>query len=287
MEFRHMLIYGLFTFLAVFLLLFLKNVSSSIRKGEKKFSPPLLAVGFCFGFLDTLGIGGFAPTLSYLKNIQKIRIAEIPDILLLSFAVPTVLQTFIFVSSVTITPRLLVLGIFIPVLGYLIFNYLKTYIHDKYIKLIVGLGLIASGSIALVQNIGFATLNHHDLLISLPKEIVIYISIFFFGGLTNFGIGNFSPTLILFELLGLDPRMGFPIMMGACALIMLISGLREKTFTHMQIFIPLSIATGMIVAVPLGAYFIHVMNLHFISWMVIFISILSGIQAIWDKKEAS
>ncbi|MDF7674563.1 TSUP family transporter [Acetobacteraceae bacterium ESL0709] len=282
-----MLTYGLFAILAVFLLLFLKNVSSSVRKGEKKFSLPLLIVGFCFGFLDTLGVGGFAPTLSYLKHIQKIRITEIADILLLSFAVPTVLQTFIFVSSVSITPRLLILGITVPVLGYIIVNHIKSYINDRHIKLIVGSGLILSGSIALVQNLGFTTPDHNALLISPPKEIVIYVSVFFFGGLTNFGIGNFSPTLILFELLGLDPHMGFPIMMGACALIMLISGLKEKTFTNMKIFIPLSISTGMIVAVPLGVYFIHNMNLRLISWLVILISIFSGLQTIIDKKEAA
>ncbi|MEW9298626.1 hypothetical protein AB2M16_09575 [Acetobacter oryzifermentans] len=279
-----MLKYILFTFILFLLVLFLKNFFKTIQEKESKISFSLVGVGFIFGFFDTLGVGGFAPTLAYLKNFEKIKISEIPDILLLSFAVPTVLQTFIFVSSIKISSRLLVLGIIFPLLGYAIFNHLKKYIHEKHIKNIVGFGLILSGLIAIIQNIGLISLSVNSEYIAINKEIIIYISIFFFGALTNFGVGNFSPTLILFELLGIDPRLGFPIMMGACAVIMLISGLKTKNNHTIKMSIPLSITTGMIIAVPLGAYFIHVMDIKFISWMVIAIVISSGIQAILSKN---
>ncbi|MBS0961424.1 TSUP family transporter [Acetobacter thailandicus] len=279
-----MLKHILFAFILLLLVLFLKNFLKTIQEKERKISFSLVGVGFIFGFFDTLGVGGFAPTLAYLKNFEKIKISEIPDILLLSFAVPTVLQTFIFVSSIKISSRLLVLGIIFPLLGYAIFNHLKKYIHEKHIKNIVGFGLILSGAIAIIQNIGLISLSVNSEYIAINKEIIIYISIFFFGALTNFGVGNFSPTLILFELLGIDPRLGFPIMMGACAVIMLISGLKTKNNHTIKMSIPLSITAGMIIAVPLGAYFIHVMDIKFISWMVIAIVISSGIQAILSKN---
>lgn len=279
-----MLIYILFTFILLLLVLFLKNFFKTIQEKESKISFSLVGVGFIFGFFDTLGVGGFAPTLAYLKNFEKIKISEIPDILLLSFALPTVFQTFIFISSIKISSRLLVLGIIFPILGYAIFKHLKKYIHEKHIKNIVGFGLIFSGVIAIIQNIGLISSSVNSEYIAINKEIIIYIAIFFFGALTNFGVGNFSPTLILFELLGIDPRLGFPIMMGACAVIMLISGLKTKHNHTIKMSIPLSITAGMIIAVPLGAYFIHVMDIKFISWMVIAIVIASGIQAILSKN---
>lgn len=279
-----MLKYILFISILLLLGLFLKNFLKTIRENESKISFSLVGVGFIFGFFDTLGVGGFAPTLAYLKNFEKIKISEIPDILLLSFAIPTVLQTFIFVSSIEISSRLLAFGIIVPVVGYAIFNYLKRYIHEKHIKNIVGFGLILSGTIAIVQNLGIISLSVNSDFIPFKKEIIIYTSIFFFGALTNFGVGNFSPTLILFELLGIDPRLGFPIMMGACAVIMLISGLKEKNNHTIKMSIPLSLTTGMIIAVPLGAYFIHVMDIKVISWMVIAIVISSGIQAVLSKN---
>ena len=40
------------------------------------------------------------------------------------------------------------------------------------------------------------------------------------------GIGNYAPSLILFSLLGMDPRAAFPIMMGSGAFVATIAGVR-------------------------------------------------------------
>jgi hypothetical protein len=48
---------------------------------------------------------------------------------------------------------------------------------------------------------------------------------FIFGGLLNLGIGFYAPALIVLSLLGLEPRAIFPIMMGACAFLMPVTGL--------------------------------------------------------------
>ena len=48
----------------------------------------------------------------------------------------------------------------------------------------------------------------------------------FFGALLTIGIGNYGPSLVLFNLLGMDPRAAFPIMMGSCAFLMPIGGVR-------------------------------------------------------------
>ena len=56
---------------------------------------------------------------------------------------------------------------------------------------------------------------------SLPLSLMI-IAIaanFAFGVLLNFGVGNFAPTLVMFSLMGMDPRYAFPIMAGGAALM--------------------------------------------------------------------
>ena len=52
---------------------------------------------------------------------------------------------------------------------------------------------------------------------------------FLLGALMAFGIGLYAPSLILLSLLGLDPRLAFPIMMSACAFLMPTTG-----FSFMQ-----------------------------------------------------
>ena len=46
------------------------------------------------------------------------------------------------------------------------------------------------------------------------------------GALLTLGIGNYAPSLIMFSLLGMDPRAAFPIMMGSGAFVATIAGVR-------------------------------------------------------------
>jgi hypothetical protein len=40
------------------------------------------------------------------------------------------------------------------------------------------------------------------------------------------GIGLYGPCLIMLALLGMNPTVGFPIMMGSCAFLMPLAGVR-------------------------------------------------------------
>ena len=46
------------------------------------------------------------------------------------------------------------------------------------------------------------------------------------GGLMTIGIGMYAPTMILLALMGMHPIAAFPVMMGACALLMPVAGVR-------------------------------------------------------------
>jgi hypothetical protein len=49
---------------------------------------------------------------------------------------------------------------------------------------------------------------------------------FSLGALMTLGIGLYGPCLILVSLLGMEPRAAFPIMMGSCAFLMPVGGMR-------------------------------------------------------------
>ena len=48
--------------------------------------------------------------------------------------------------------------------------------------------------------------------------IVAIAANFVFGVLLNFGVGNYAPTLVMLSLMGMDPRLCFPIMAGGAGL---------------------------------------------------------------------
>jgi uncharacterized membrane protein YfcA len=74
------------------------------------------------------------------------------------------------------------------------------------------------------------------------------------GALMTFGIGLYAPSLIMLSLMGLDPKAAFPIMMGACAFLMPVSGLRFMKTDRIDMPVVLGIALGGIPAVLIAAY---------------------------------
>jgi uncharacterized membrane protein YfcA len=49
---------------------------------------------------------------------------------------------------------------------------------------------------------------------------------FMLGALMTLGIGLYGPCMILISLLGMDPKVAFPIMMGSCAFLMPMASVR-------------------------------------------------------------
>src|SRR5208283_44961 len=76
----------------------------------------------------------------------------------------------------------------------------------------VNLGLIPGGGVAL-------NLDGWKFAVALAASLVL-------GALMTIGIGMYAPTMILLALLGMHPLTAFPVMMGACALLQSVSGVR-------------------------------------------------------------
>ena len=82
----------------------------------------------------------------------------------------------------------------------------------------------------------------------------------------TFGIGLYAPSLIMLSLMGLDPKAAFPIMMGACAFLMPVSGIRFMNTDRIDMRVALGIALGGIPAVLIAAYAVTSMPLVYLRW---------------------
>ena len=90
-----------------------------------------------------------------------------------------------------------------------------------------------------------------------------------FGILLNFGIGHYAPSLIMFSLMGLDPRLCFPIMAGGGALTVAGAGARHISIGHIDLNIALGMAIGGVPAVLVAAFVVKSMPLETLRWLVI------------------
>ena len=85
----------------------------------------------------------------------------------------------------------------------------------------------------------------------------------------TFGIGLYAPSLIVLSLMGLNPTAAFPIMMGSCAFLMPVSGMRFARSARIDLRVVLGLAIGGIPAVLLAAYVVKSLPLATLRWGVV------------------
>ncbi|NJD19287.1 MAG: permease, partial [Gemmatimonadetes bacterium] len=92
---------------------------------------------------------------------------------------------------------------------------------------------------------------------------------FLLGSLMTLGIGMYAPMMILVALLGMNPRAAFPIMMGACAFLMPVAGLRfiqRGSYHHRA---SLGLTLGGVPAVLAAAFIVKELSLETLRWGVV------------------
>ena len=92
---------------------------------------------------------------------------------------------------------------------------------------------------------------------------------FILGALMAFGIGLYAPSLVLLSLLGLNPVAAFPIMMGACAFLMPVSGMSFMRTGRIDLRVVLGLAIGGVPAVLLAAFVVKSLPLQTLRWGVV------------------
>jgi uncharacterized membrane protein YfcA len=92
---------------------------------------------------------------------------------------------------------------------------------------------------------------------------------FVLGALMAFGIGLYAPSLILLSLLGLDPRLAFPIMASACAFLMPTTGFSFMKSERIDMRLAVGMTIGGIPAVLLAAFVVKEMPIYWLRWGVV------------------
>ena len=227
-----------------------------------------LTVGFITNFCDTLGIGNFALTTAALKFARRISDEDIPGTLNVGHALPVLTEALIFIAAIMVDPRLLVAMIIASILGAWLGAGLVTRMPRRSIQLGMGIALAVAAALFIGSNLHWMPLGGSATAFSGMRFVVAVAGNFLLGALMTLGIGLYAPCLIMLSLLGLDPRAAFPIMMGSCAFLMPIGGLRFVRSRRYSPPVALGFALGGPPAVLLAAYVVKKLPLLWLSWLV-------------------
>jgi uncharacterized membrane protein YfcA len=237
---------------------------SSERGAATPAPTPLdLFIGFVTNFFDTLGIGSFATTTAAFRLFRLVPDELIPGTIIVGDALSVLTQAVLFISVVEVDPLQLTALIAVCVAGGWMGAGVVTSLSRRAIQLGIGTALIVAAVFMAVGMFGLipAGGTAHALT---PEGFVLALVInFALGALLPLGIGNYAPSLVMFSLLGMNPKAAFPIMMGSGAFVATIAGVRflsARRF-HQRLALGLTLggipgvmaAVWLVKSLPLGA----------------------------------
>jgi uncharacterized membrane protein YfcA len=229
-----------------------------------------LALGAVVNFLDTLGIGSFAPTTAWFKFRRMVPDRLIPQTMLCGLTPPAMTESIVYLIAlgVLVDPLLLVSCVIAVFLGGLVGVPLVTRARVWVVQSIVAIGLVLAAGAYAMTNLHLFPGGGTASSLPLNLMIVAIIANFAFGILANFGVGNYAPTLVLLSLMGMDPRLCFPIMAGGASLMGAGSSIQHIRIGKVDLKIVLGLAIGGIPAVLVAAYIVKEMPIDYLRWLV-------------------
>jgi uncharacterized membrane protein YfcA len=226
-------------------------------------------IGFVTNFFDTLGIGSFAPTTAVFKLRRRVPDERIPGTLNVGHALPTVAQALIFIALVTIDLRTLVAMIVAAVAGAWLGAGFVSRLPVRGVQAGMGVALLIAALLFVAANLGWMPGGGEALALEGGTLAFAIAANFVLGALMTLGIGLYAPCLVLVSLLGMNPIAAFPIMMGSCAFLMPIGGVRFIEMKRYDLAAALGLALGGIPAVLIAAFVVKSLPIVWLRWLVV------------------
>ena len=228
-----------------------------------------IGVGAFTNFFDTLGIGSYATSTTLFRFFQLVDDRIIPGTLNVGHALPTVVQTFIYTSIIPVDVATLFSMIGASILGAWLGAGVVARWPRRTVQIGMGMALLAAAGLMFMTQMKLFPGGGEALGVAGLKLVIAVAVNFMLGALMTLGIGLYAPCMILVSLLGMNPKAAFPIMMGSCAFLMPVGGLR---FIREQ-----SLALGGIPGVLLAAYIVKELPLDAVRWLVIAVVIYTAL----------
>ena len=263
-------------------------VTESRRKhAPDALKPKPLAMGVAFiaNFFDTLGIGSYATTTSMSKLWNVMPDEKIPGTLNVGYVMATVVQAVIFMTIIAVDFVTLISIIGAAVLGAYLGAGVVSNFNRRQVQLGMGTALLVASALMVLSMSGQGPPPGDALGLSGAKlAIAVGISMVL-GALMMLGIGFYGPCMIMISLLGMDPRVSYPIMMGACAFLMPSGSVQfvRKGSYHLRTAIAFLIAGPL--AVLVAAPLVERLSIEYVRYLVLIVVLYTAIRMLTSAAQ--
>jgi uncharacterized membrane protein YfcA len=231
--------------------------------------PVDIGIGALTSFLDTLGIGSFAPTTALFKFRGKPADELIPGTLNIGLNLAAFLEMVLFIGAVPVQPALLACMLGSAAAGAWLGAGVVSRMPRRSIQLFMGVALLIAAFFFAMRNLGAFPSGGEAMGLSGWRFPLAVLVSFVLGALMCIGIGNYAPLMILLALLGMHPLAAFPIMMGSDGILQPVASLgffRSGRFAHVP---ALGLSLGSIAGVLVAFYIVKSLPLTTMRWLII------------------
>jgi uncharacterized membrane protein YfcA len=256
-----------------------------VLRGRPTFAD--VVIGCVTDFLDTLGIGSFAPTTALFKFRGRPADELIPGTLNVGHNAAAFLETVLFVTAVPVQPLLLGSMVGSATAGAWLGAGVVSRLPRRTIQLFMGAALLIAAFFFAMKNLGAFPPGGEALDLA-GWRFVLAVSVnFLLGALMCIGIGNYAPTMIVLALLGMTPLAAFPIMMASDGLVQPVASLgffRSGRFAQGP---ALGLVLGGIVGVLVAFFVVKQLPLTAMRWLVIVVVTYAAISMLRSARAAA
>jgi uncharacterized membrane protein YfcA len=258
-------------------------VRAAIKANQLKLLPEPSALSAVTNFFDTLGIGSFAPTMAWMRFRRMVPDQRIPMTMLAGYTPSTFIQSLIllYLLGLGVDPVLLIGSVVAIAVGAVVGVPFAVGSSVRTVQLFVAAALLLAALFYTLSNLGLMPVGGHASSLPLLLMLIAIGASFIFGVLLNFGIGNYAPTLALLSLMGMDPRLAFPIMATGSTLAGAAASTRLVKLADLDLRIVLSLAVGSIPGVLLAAFIVKEMDLVLLRWLVVVVVTYAAVSLLY------
>jgi uncharacterized membrane protein YfcA len=245
-------------------------------------------IGFVVNFFDVLGIGAFAPQTALLKFTHQTKDKQIPGTMNVANTLPVLAQAIIFIRVIEVEPVTLIIMLATATLGAVIGAGIVSKLSEKMVRLVMGVALLVTAGFMLAKQLDWIEGGGTGIGLYGGKLVIAATVNFILGALMTAGIGLYAPCMALVFVLGLSPKVAFPIMMGSCAFLMPTASFKFIRAGAYNRKAAVSMAIPGIVAVLIAAFIVKQLQLETLRWIVIAVILYTSVtmlSAYFSKKE--
>ena len=249
-------------------------------------TPGDILIGFVTDFLDALGIGSYAPTTAIFKFRGAPADELIPGTLNVGHNAAAVVETAIFVTTVTVEPALLAAMVASATVGAWLGAGAVSRLPRRAIQLFMGVALLTAATFFVMANLGAFPAGGTAMgLIGWRFALAVSVNLLL-GALMSVGIGMYAPSMVLLALLGMHPLGAFPIMMGSCGLVQPVASLRFFKSGRFAFGPSLGLTFGGVAGVLVAVFIVQHLPLIALRWLVIVVVTYAAVSMLRSARRS-